>query len=801
MLIDNNPIPENELDRLVAVRSYHILDTLPEKDYDALTRLASYICQTPIALITFLDGDRQWFKSKHGFELEQVPRTDAFCRYTILGEEIMEVTDARQDERFNHNPIVENDPHVRFYAGAPLIDEKGYKLGTLCVFDTEPRILTVEQRESLETLGREVISHVTLRKQKRILENNLKLHTGFFNLFNNSPEIHCVMDRSTHIELINNSVTRILGYTPEEAKGNAIWQFFRIEDKEEVLKKVEAGLRSNQKSFEIETRIETLSGELKWISWSVVAKEEHWYASGRDITYQKEVSAELELLSLVASRVSNGVVISNADNNVVWLNSAFEKITGYTIENVRGRSLGDVLKGELTDMFIIEKARELSLNKQSYEVDLLIYRKDGQPLWASVLNSIILDNDGNVDKYVEVIIDITAKKRSELELMAAKEEALQLNRAKDMFIGVMSHEIRTPLNAVIGISHLLMDDNPSESQKENLSILKFSAENLMTLINDVLDFTKVETGNIELERINVDIRELVQSVINSMQFKAQDKHIYLKADIDHAVPEFILGDKTRICQILLNLIGNSVKFTSTGGITVSVKVLEETEHEVKLRFDVSDTGIGIPQDKINTIFESFKQADANTTRLYGGTGLGLAITKRLVELHDSRIIVESTYGQGSTFWFAANFEKGLSTQKIKDEGPEGGLDIKVLVVDDNHINRLLINKVLKRWGVTMEFAENGLVAIQKLEASNTFDVVLMDIHMPEMGGIEATQIIRAKPDAYYKQLPIIALTASMLSNQMSYLGEIGMNDYMLKPFDPKTLYEKISRYAKADHST
>ncbi len=796
MVTQRDPVPENEFDRLAALQSYQILDTLPEQDYDAITRLASYICQTPTAFISLIDVDRQWFKSKVGLQISENPRKDGFCQYTIMNDSILEIPDTFKDERFIDNVMVTGDPNIRFYAGAPLIDSDGFRLGSLCVIDQVPHTLTFEQRDALHTLSREVISHLELRKEKRKLEESLKLHNEFFNLFNNSPEIHCVMDRNTVIKLINKSVTPILGHSPEEAVGKPIFYFFAKGDRENLLKIVEDGLRTKKKSFDLETRIVTLSGDIKWISWSAVSKGENWYASGRDITYQKQVVAELEQLSLVASKVSNGVVISNADNEVVWINDAFEKITGYNIADVANKPLAEMLMGELTDQSIIQKARELSKSKKSFEVDLLIYRKDGQPLWISIINSVILDSNGDGDKYVEVIIDITAKKKTELELIAAKEEALQLSRAKDMFISVMSHEIRTPLNAVIGISHLLLEDDHTEAQKEHLKILGFSADNLMTLINDVLDFTKVETGNIELEKINVDLRDLIKSVIDSMQFKARDKGIYLRSEIDEGLPQYILGDKTRLCQILLNLVGNAVKFTDIGGITIDLKVIEQTSSEVRIRFEVGDTGIGIPADKINSIFESFKQADANTTRLYGGTGLGLAITKRLVELHDSRINVDSVYGSGSKFWFTITFNKSKNSVETPANEVKIGLKLNVLVAEDNQINRLLIDKVLKKWDVVTTFAENGLIAISKLENNNNFDLILMDIHMPEMGGVEATKVIRAKEGAYFQQIPIIALTASVLDDQMDVINDAGMNDYVLKPFDQKIFYDKLSKYSK-----
>ena len=1036
------PIPDNEFERLQALKSYNILDTFPEEEYDAITRLASYICQVPLAFITFIDNDRQWFKSTLGVAVTEVPRAQSMCKHMVLEDALVEVPDAVLNERYADNEAVTGPMGIRFYASAPLVDPDGYRLGSLCVFDQKPKQLSPEQRDALQTLAREVISHLSVRRQRQELEENLKRREEFYHLFNNSSELHLIADKESKIELINSAVTDILGYTPQQIMGNSLWSFVVGRNRQHYLPLIENAV-STQQPFEFETAITTAGKDIKWISWNAVFKNNKWYASGRDVTEQKQVSAELEQLSLVASNVSNGVAITNADNQIVWINDAFssitgykfsdvcykqmaevlggdfdnaailektrslvksnkafeidlqiqrkdgipvwisvinsavldsegriskyikiiiditarknaeqdleilsfaarkspsgilirdndskimwmneameqmlgyslkemkgyaygntitgadtdfsvfdnarkavdenrsydieiklykkdgtpiwahinnspmvneegkvdrqvgvyvditerkrfeeelttlslvasntvsgvvindgegkvewvnpafENITGYNLCDVKGGHLGDALKGELTDYSIIEKARELSKNKQSFEVDLLIYRKDGSPLWVTVINSVILNEAGKVSKYIEVVIDISAKKETELALIKTKEEAVQLNRAKDMFISVMSHEIRTPLNAVIGMSHLLLEDNPMESQMENLNVLKFSAENLMTLINDVLDFAKIDSGNIELEKTKVDLRELVHSITNSMQFKARDKSIYIKESIDPAVPDIILGDKTRICQILLNIVGNSVKFTENGGVTMSLHVLEQTVGEVKIKFEITDTGIGIAPDKISTIFESFKQASLDTTRKYGGTGLGLAITKRLVELHDSHIYVDSTLGKGSTFSFIITFNKGESRNQTYNRNVESALNLHALVVDDNQINRLLINKVLKKWGATADFAENGQEAVDYVEQNRSYDVVLMDIHMPVLGGLEATRVLRTKNDAYTQQVPIIALTASMLSNQMDEIGKAGMNDYVLKPFDPKVLYDKLSRYQKA----
>jgi PAS domain S-box-containing protein len=905
--------------RLNALGTYQILDTLPEKEFDAITRLASYICKAPIALLSFIDADRQWMKSRVGIDAKQIPREDAFCYHTIQDDKILEITDALENETFRQNPFVINDPQIRFYAGVPLIDTDGFRLGALCVMDMVQRKLTDEQLRALQTLADEVMLHMALRKHKKLLAGNLLKDREYFNLFNSSSEIHCIMDKDFRIEMINSPVNDVLEYTPAETMGHIIWDFFSEGVRVSSTQKLKNNLNKQEGPIAIETPVLTHVGDIKWINWSFIFKENKWYASGRDVTHQKKAATELDilsfaarkspsgiairdnqghiiwineafekllgysldevkgktvgalivgdetdmevfnsatialkenkpyeielkvykkdgapiwvaisnsplfnengeverhismmvdiserkkaedqltLLSLVASSTTSGVIINDKNGKVEWVNKAFEKITGYTLEDAKNKPLGDVLKGELTDISVIQKSREFSKNKQSFEVDLLVYRKDGQPLWISVINSVILNTEGKVDKYIEVIIDITAKKKAEIELIAAKEEALQLSRAKDMFISVMSHEIRTPLNAVIGMSHLLLDDNPVEIQKENLGILKFSAENLMTLINNVLDFTKIETGNIELEKAAVDLHELVQSIAHSMKFNANEKEIFLKYNVDKDIPAVVMGDGARICQVLLNLVGNALKFTETGGVTIDLSVVEQTAKDVKIRFAVTDTGIGIACEKINTIFESFKQAEADTSRKYGGTGLGLAITKRLIELHDARINVDSIPGQGSTFWFTIKFDKGHIHADNNNNKVETGLQLNVLVVDDNQINRLLINKVLSKWGANIDFAENGLEAVNKIEARQDFDVILMDIHMPVMGGLEATEIIRAKSEPYYQQLPIIALTASMLNSEVNEITRAGMNDYILKPFDPKGLYDKLTKYQK-----
>jgi PAS domain S-box-containing protein len=615
-----------------------------------------------------------------------------------------------------------------------------------------------------------------------------------------SPSGMLSRDANGVVIWMNEAMEEITGYSLTEMEGKRFGTILIGEDTDMTVFQDAVNAVTERKPYSCEILIYKKDRTPVWVAMSNsplfndAGEVDRQVTTMLDVSERKRAESEVKLLSLVASNTTSGVVINNSEGAVEWVNDAFVKITGFELADVKDKYLGDILQGELTDTSIIQKGRELSKNKKSFEVDLLGYRKDGTPIWVTVINSVILNKEGEVDKYIEVVIDISSKKKVELELVQAKEEALQLSRAKDMFISVMSHEIRTPLNAVIGMSHLLLDGNPLETQRENLNVLKFSADNLLKLINDVLDFTKIETGNIELEEENVNLRETIQSITGSLQYKAKEKNIYLTAQIDPATPDIVMADSTRLGQILLNLVNNAVKFTNKGGVNIELEVIDQTRKNVRVRFSVTDTGIGVASDKLNTIFESFKQADTSTTRKYGGTGLGLAISKRLIELHDSRINVDSEPGKGSTFWFTITFNK-TNNKKNNNNNVETGLNINVLVVDDNQINRLLINKILTKWGATIDFAENGLQAVNKIE-TNKYDVVLMDIHMPEMGGLEATQIIRNKPEPYFKQLPIIALTASMLNSQMGDIGNAGMNDYILKPFEPKILYDKLSRYQK-----
>jgi signal transduction histidine kinase/ActR/RegA family two-component response regulator len=381
-----------------------------------------------------------------------------------------------------------------------------------------------------------------------------------------------------------------------------------------------------------------------------------------------------------------------------------------------------------------------------------------------------------------------------IEVLQAKEAAEEAANVKSQFISTISHEIRTPLNAIIGVANLLNTGKSYPDQFENLNILKISSENLLQLVNNILDFSKMEAGKLQLENIDFNLKSLIYDVKDLFSIKAMEKGVELLVGYDEKIPSVLKGDPLRINQLLINLVNNGIKFTESGYVKIEVTVQLSTINNVLLHFSVSDTGIGIPTNKQAEIFHSFTQADSNTTRKYGGTGLGLSICKRILENLHSKLMLDSIVGKGSKFYFNINFEVSRSAsvgKSARTASFENSIQGKrVLVVEDNMMNIMVLRQFLQKWGVITEIALNGKEGVSRLMESN-FDAILMDIHMPEMDGIEATIIIRKLADEKKRNVPIIALTAE---NEMQFrqkVYEVGMNDYIFKPFNPDDLKERL----------
>ncbi|MDX2304140.1 MAG: PAS domain S-box protein [Microscillaceae bacterium] len=437
--------------------------------------------------------------------------------------------------------------------------------------------------------------------------------------------------------------------------------------------------------------------------------------------------------------------------------------------------------------------------KQLVHTSNEIIHKDSGDLIANIIKLVIPDAYGKPRYLLGMVEDITAHKIYENALKEAKDKAEQATQSKSDFLSMVSHEIRTPLNAVIGLSNLLLDETPLSSQVDKLEALKFSAENLLALINDILDYNKIEAGKIEFEEIEFDLKEVCGNLRKSLELQAKEKGLRLKLIYDEDIPPLLMGDTVRLSQVLYNLLSNALKFTHKGSVKLIVELVTESAESVEISFSVVDTGIGIPLEKQEIIFEQFAQSSPDITRKYGGTGLGLAITKRLLTLQNSQIHLKSTPGEGSNFYFNLVFRKSKNkaTQSpgnkqiaYRNDQLKG---LRVLVAEDNAINRFVIKNYLEKWGIFTDFAENGHIAIE-LIFNRHYDIVLMDLEMPELGGIDAAEIIRQHKNPKFKKLPIIALTASALSQVQKEVIQSGMNDYVSKPFNPSALYHKLLKF-------
>ena len=381
------------------------------------------------------------------------------------------------------------------------------------------------------------------------------------------------------------------------------------------------------------------------------------------------------------------------------------------------------------------------------------------------------------------------------ELSITRDNLIQTQKFRDQFLANMSHEIRTPMNAIVGLTNLLLKSPLTEIQDKYLKVIKKSGANLIVIINDILDLAKIEAGKMELENEPFPLVTAINNVHTILGLKAEDKGIYMREQIQEGVPAYVFGDETRITQVMMNLAGNAIKFTEKGGVTISVTIEKESNDEFELRFSVKDTGIGIPPDKIDKIFESFGQATTSTARKFGGTGLGLTISRQLVEMHNGELKVDSVANEGSEFYFIIKYKKAEKPrEEIGSEFGEG-VDLsskKILLVEDNEFNQMVAVDTLNDLfpGISVDVAENGEIAIQK-GTQNDYDFVLMDIQLPDIDGFDITKAIRNQENEKRKNIRICAMTASVTKERIDECFHAGMNDYMMKPFSPDTLKEKV----------
>jgi PAS domain S-box-containing protein len=679
-----------------------------------------------------------------------------------------------------------------------------------------------------------------ISKQKEY-ENQIIREKAFLeHLYNSTPAAIAIISPSGVVSMVNREFTNLFGFTLEEAVNRDINDLIVPDDFREEAIKIDYLASLNQKEVRQTVRKDKNGNKIHvtLIATAIVINNEIVANLGiyRDITAERKNQLLQEILFNISTAAlkqydikqiypiiveelgkiwdTNNFFIALYDKANETLSLPFfadendnfyeiptkKTITGWVINNQKSVLLKE------KDLKVLEEAGDIDLVGTPCKVWM------GVPLKVEneTIGVMCLQDYYNEDKFSHedlYILDFIAnqiaialQRRMMLDnIILARRKAEDAAQAKQLFMSTMSHEIRTPLNEVIGITNLLLQGNPREDQMDYIKALKFSGNHLLTLVNDVLDYNKMESGKIIFEQTQFNLSDFLEEIMRSYSFRSKAKNLNFDIMKVTDLPAEVIGDPIRLNQILSNLLSNALKFTIHGSIHVMVKELSRTANQSKIEFTVKDTGIGIHKEKHSSIFDSFTQASADTTRHFGGTGLGLAICKKLIELQGGTISIESEPQKGSTFRFELTFgisEKSTPVRSIDIPESFSGLEGKrILVAEDNKINFFVANKFLIGWGIVVTHAENGQIALDLL-AKQEFDLILMDLHMPVMDGIEATKLIRKSDNPKIQNIPIVALTAAIMSESHDKIEDLHINDYVLKPFKPHDLFERILKHVR-----
>lgn len=660
------------------------------------------------------------------------------------------------------------------------------------------------------------------------------------NLYNSIPSAIAITTPEGVVTMVNSEFTNLFGYTQDEVTGKNLNALIAPDDLSEEAAKIDRLSSSNMKIVRQTIRKDRLGNKIyvSLVSRSILID----YEIIAQLSIYSDISAERkkQLLQEILFNISTAAIkqydlkdiypsIVNELNKIWDTNNFFIALYDKEAEKlsfpffadekdsfddipIEKTITGYVLKQNKS---VLLKENDLKILEESGEIDLV-----GTPckVWmgvplrveGNIIGVMCLQDYNNENKFspddlyvldfIANQIALSIQRRIMLEnLIIARQKAEDAAKSKQVFMSTMSHEIRTPLNEVIGITNLLMQGHPREDQMDFIKTLKFSGNHLLTLVNDVLDYNKMESGKIVFEQTQFNLSDFLDEIMRSYSFRSKAKNLSFDLKIDTNLPSEVIGDPIRLNQILSNLLANALKFTNHGGINVLVREIARKGTQSKIEFSVSDTGIGISREKHSVIFEGFTQASPDTTRQYGGTGLGLAICKKLIELQGGSIQLESEPEKGSTFKFTITLgisEKGDDGRKTETLETYTGLEgKKILVAEDNKINFFVANKFLTGWGVKVTHAENGQLALEKIKMED-FDLVLMDLQMPIMDGIEASRIIRKSNIQRIKTIPIVALTAAIMSESHDRIEDLHINDYVLKPFKPHDLFERILKHVR-----
>lgn len=642
--------------------------------------------------------------------------------------------------------------------------------------------------------------------ERKAIEEQIRLsELRYRSIFDNSQALICTHDLDGIVLDVNNASLQTLGFSREELHGAPLDSILPPDKREafalEYLEQIK--LAGKAEGIMVAMSREGRKIYLLYQNYLVNDPNQEPYVIGfsQNITARIEAERALkkseEKYRSIIANMNLGLIEVDEQGCIRYANQSFCELSGYTLEELLERNAASLfLQGsDYASATDVTNRRRTGIS-DVYEIK--VKNKRGELKWWLVSGAPVFDEGGAFRGSIGIHFDITPQKVLEEELRKAKSDAEHSAHVKDVFLTNMSHEIRTPMNAVLGITRLLAKTTMSQQQEFYVNTIQNAANNLLVIINDLLDFSKIEAGKISLEYIGFDLRSIVENVLQVMQYKAEEKGLLASASVTPDIAPVLIGDPYRINQVLINLISNAIKFTEKGSVSVSCSVSHSGEHTQLIRFEVKDTGIGMGEEFLSHLFDKFTQEDESVTRKFGGTGLGMSISKQLIELMGGAIQAESRKGEGTTIFFSLNFALGnaadLPQASLSTTNPYVLKGKRILVVEDNEINRLVAHTVLVQYGAIVTEAGDGAEAILHFEKGGRFDLVLMDIQMPVKDGLEATRHIRSHIDA---GIPIIALTANAFKQEETRCLEAGMNDFLSKPFDIEKLVELSVRWLEA----
>ncbi len=784
-----------------ALRDPVVLDTRGDERVDRIVAMAAAHFETPIAIVSLVDADRQWFKSCIGLDARETPRGWAFCRHTIQlgGHAVMLLEDATADDRFVDNPLVTGPPNIRFYAGATLTTRDGRNLGTLCVVDVKPR-QTLDESDlgHLRALADLVVDQIELSQARKDLEDRHRILDLAERL---SGMGYWTLNTQTGAVFWSPQVYAIHGVDPRSyAPGIDDALGFYIEKDRDMIANLITSHSDQGEGWEFDATLVRPDGSLRNVrslaecQRDAAGRVTGFFGVFKDLTDERQAIADAveqeRRYRLLADHASDVIAVYGLDGRFSYLSPSVTELLGYSPDELIGRTAYCIMEPE-DHARVAAEFRMAARSDRPVRVEYRARAKDGSLLWLEGRPRYRRGDGGRIIDITDAVRDVTERKDREAALAQARVAAEAAVRTKAEFLSNMSHEIRTPLNGVLGFAEVLANTRLDEDQLLYVNRIRSAGTGLSALIDDILDFSKIESGKMTVERRPFDLRALVTDVVDLTRIGLGGR-LVVEIDFDDAVSDWIVGDEQRSRQVLLNLLGNAAKFTQDGSVRLVVRQADDA-----LQINVVDTGIGISADAMSRLFRDFTQGDSSVGRRFGGSGLGLSISRALARLMAGDVTLESTPDVGTTAILTLPYRPAAASTLPSSSGPQtrpASRPLRILAVDDVATNLELLNILLSGAGHSVTCALSGEAALQALGQGSAFDLILMDIQMPGMDGLATTRFIRAMPGV--AQTPVVALTAHVLPEQVEDCRAAGMDDHLAKPIRQDALFELVNRVAR-----